>query len=215
MAVSSHSLSPWARNISPSPTLAVDSKAKALVAEGKDVCGFGAGEPDFDTPDFIKQACVQALESGQTKYSPSSGIGPLREALTEKYARDNQIANLKPSQVVVSPGGKYSCSIAIQAVVGPGDEVLIPAPFWVSYPEMVKLAGGIPVEVFAGKEQGFKLEPEQLKEAIGPQTKLLILNSPSNPTGAVYTPEELKALVEVALQAGLYILSDEIYEYLL
>lgn len=215
MVASPQSLSPWAQNISPSPTLAVDSKAKALVAEGRDVCGFGAGEPDFDTPDFIKQACIEALQSGKTKYSPAPGIAALREAITEKYARDNRMPDLKPSQVVVSPGGKYSCMLAIQAVIGPGDEVLIPAPYWVSYPEMVKLAGGSPVEVFAGKEQDFKLEPEELKEAIGPKTKLLILNSPSNPTGAVYTPEELKALTQVALEAGLYILSDEIYEYLL
>ena len=208
-------LSPWAQNISPSPTLAVDAKAKALVAEGRDVCGFGAGEPDFDTPEFIKEACAEALRAGKTKYSPAPGIPALREAVAAKYARDNGMPGLKPSQVVVSPGGKYSCMLAIQSVIGPEDEVIIPAPYWVSYPEMVKLAGGRPVEVFAGKDADFKITPEQLKGVIGEKTKLLILNSPSNPTGAVYTSEELRGLVSVALEAGLYILSDEIYEYLL
>lgn len=211
----SPNLSPWAVNLSPSPTLAVDAKAKALKAEGKDVCGFGAGEPDFDTPAFIKEACAQALRDGKTKYGPAPGIPPLREALVEKYARDNGIDGLEPSQFVVSPGGKYSCALAMQALCGPGDEVLIPAPYWVSYPEMVKLTGATPVTLFAGKDQGFKLHPDQLREALTSRTKMLVLNSPSNPTGATYTPDELRALVEVALEAGLYILSDEIYEYLL
>ncbi len=215
MVADSRPLSPWAQNISPSPTLAVDAKAKALMAEGRDVCGFGAGEPDFDTPEFIKEACAEALAAGKTKYSPAPGIPVLREALAAKYARDNNLPGLKASRVVVSPGGKYSCMLAIQSVIGPNDEVIIPAPYWVSYPEMVKLAGGRSVEVFAGKEQGFKITPEQLKGAIGEKSKLLILNSPSNPTGAVYTAEELRALVTVALEAGLYVMSDEIYEYLL
>jgi len=215
MVATTQALSIWAQNIAPSPTLAVDSKAKALVAEGKDVCSFGAGEPDFDTPAFIKEACIEALRCGHTKYGPAAGIIPLREALVDKYARDNNMTGLKPTQIVVSPGGKYSCMLAIQAVVGPGDEVLIPAPYWVSYPEMVKLSGGIPVSLFAGKEQDFKLTPEQLKEAIGPKTRMLLLNNPSNPTGAAYRPEELKELVSVAVSAGLYVMSDEIYEYLL
>jgi aspartate aminotransferase len=208
-------LSTWARNITPSPTLAVDAKAKELKAAGEDVCGFGAGEPDFDTPEFIKEACAKALAEGKTKYAPAPGIPDLRAAIAEKYVRDNGVEGVEPAQVVVSPGGKYSCSLAITAVVSPGDEVIIPAPFWVSYPEMVKLAGGTPKTIFAGKESEFKITPKQLREAITPKTRLVVLNSPSNPTGTVYTRAELEALTEVALEAGVYIMSDEIYEYLL
>ena len=208
-------LSSWANNIAPSPTLAVDAKAKELKAAGEDVCGFGAGEPDFDTPDFIKDACIQALKDGKTKYAPAPGIPELRTALAEKYQRDNKIEGVEASHIVVSPGGKYSCYLAIKAVVSPGDEVLIPAPYWVSYPEMVKLAGGTPKTIFAGADADFKITPEELKAAITPKTKLLVLNSPSNPTGTVYTREELAALTEAAVEAGLYIMSDEIYEYLL
>ncbi len=208
-------LSTWAENIAPSPTLAVDAKAKALKAAGEDVCGFGAGEPDFDTPAFIKEACIHALEAGRTKYAPAAGIPDLRAALAEKYRDENGIAGVEPSQVVVSPGGKFSCYLAMLAVVSPGDEVLIPAPYWVSYPEMVKLAGGHPRVLFAGQDNGFKITPEQLRASITPKTRLLILNSPSNPTGAVYTEAELRALVDVALEAGIYLMSDEIYEYLL
>jgi aspartate aminotransferase len=208
-------LSIWASNIAPSPTLAVDAKAKELKAAGLDVCGFGAGEPDFDTPDFIKEACIDTLNAGKTKYAPAAGIPALRDALAEKYRNDNGIAGVTSQQIVVSPGGKYSCMLAIQAVVSPGDEVIIPAPYWVSYPEMVKLAGGVPKVIFAGMEADFKISPEQLKEAISDKTRLVILNSPSNPTGAIYSREEIAALVEIALAAGIYIMSDEIYEYLL
>ncbi|TVP79614.1 MAG: pyridoxal phosphate-dependent aminotransferase [Puniceicoccaceae bacterium] len=207
-------LSTWAMNIAPSPTLAVDAKAKELKAAGEDVCGFGAGEPDFDTPEFIKEACVQALAEGKTKYAPAPGIPALREALAAKY-RNQGIEGVTAAQCVVSPGGKYSCYLAILAVISPGDEVVIPAPYWVSYPEMVKLAGGVPKTIFAGQEVGFKVTPAQLREAITPKTRMVIINSPSNPTGAVYTAEELQALTEVALEAGIYIMSDEIYEYLL
>ncbi len=207
-------LSSWARNIAPSPTLAVDAKAKELKAAGEDVCGFGAGEPDFDTPEFIKEACVKALNEGKTKYAPAPGIPALREALAQKY-RNQGIDGVTAAQCVVSPGGKYSCYLAILAVISPGDEVIIPAPYWVSYPEMVKLAGGIPKTVFAGQDAGFKITPEQLKEAITPNTRLVIINSPSNPTGAIYSPGELEALTQVAVEAGIYIMSDEIYEYLL
>ncbi len=210
-----NSLSSWARNVAPSPTLAVDAKAKALKAAGEDVCGFGAGEPDFDTPEFIKAACAQALADGKTKYAPAPGIPDLRAALAEKYRNENGIEGVEASQVIVSPGGKFSCYLAILATISPGDEVIIPAPYWVSYPEMVKLAGGTPKVVFAGHERGFKITPEQLREAITPRTRMLIINSPSNPTGAIYTESELAALVEVALEAGIYIMSDEIYEYLL
>ncbi|MGB0334778.1 MAG: pyridoxal phosphate-dependent aminotransferase [Opitutales bacterium] len=208
-------LSTWARNISPSPTLAVDAKAKELKAAGEDVCGFGAGEPDFDTPEFIKEACARALAEGKTKYAPAPGIPDLRSALAEKYRNDNGVEGVEAAQVVVSPGGKYSCYLAIMAVVSPGDEVIIPAPFWVSYPEMVKLAGGTPRSIFAGADAGFKITPEQLREAITPKTRMVIINSPSNPTGAIYTRTELEALTEVAVEAGIYIMSDEIYEYLL
>lgn len=208
-------LSTWAENITPSPTLAVDAKAKELKAAGEDVCGFGAGEPDFDTPDFIKEACAKALAEGKTKYAPAPGIPDLRAAIAEKYNRDNEMEGVQPEQVVVSPGGKYSCYLAIMAVVSPGDEVIIPAPYWVSYPEMVKLAGGSPKMIFAGKDSSFKISPEQLREAITPKTRLMIVNSPSNPTGTVYTRAELEALTQVAVEAGIYIMSDEIYEYLL
>jgi len=208
------SLSPWALNVSPSPTLAVDAKAKALKAAGEDVCGFAAGEPDFDTPVHIKAAAAQALDEGKTKYAPTPGIPPLREALAKKYTETYDLST-EPAQVVVSPGGKFSCYLAVLAVCGAGDEVIIPAPFWVSYPEMVKLAGATPKQVLATDETGFKLTPAMLEAAITPQSKLLILNSPSNPTGAVYTPAELEALTAVAVKHNLYIMSDEIYEHLL
>jgi aspartate aminotransferase len=206
-------LSVWARNISPSPTLAVDAKAKALAAAGEDVCGFAAGEPDFDTPEHIKEACIAALKAGKTKYAPTPGIEPLRQAIAEKYLADYGL-KVAPSQVIVSPGGKFSCYLAILATCSPGDEVIIPAPFWVSYPEMVKLAGAVPKLVLADDTTGFKLTPAQLEAAISPRTRLLVLNSPSNPTGAVYTLAELQAIVSVALKHNLYILSDEIYEHL-
>ena len=215
MSTPSSALSIWANNVSPSPTLAVDAKAKAMKAAGEDVCGFGAGEPDFDTPDFIKEACIQALKEGKTKYIPAPGLPALREAVAQKHIQENKIQGLEASQVVISPGGKYSCYLAILATCSPGDEVIIPAPYWVSYPEMVKLAGAEPRVVFAGDDTGFKITPEQLQEAISPKTKVLMLNSPSNPTGAVYTSEELEALAQVALKNDLWIFTDEIYEYLL
>ena len=208
------SLSTWARHISPSPTLAVDAKAKALQAAGEDVCGFAAGEPDFDTPDHIKEACIAALRAGKTKYAPTPGIEPLRQAIAAKYAADYGL-KVAPSQVIVSPGGKFSCYLAILATCSPGDEVIIPAPFWVSYPEMVKLAGAVPKFVLADDTTGFRLTPAMVEAAITPKTKLLILNSPSNPTGAVYTRAELEAIVAVALKHNLYLMSDEIYEHLI
>lgn len=206
-------LSIWARNISPSPTLAVDAKAKALAAAGEDVCGFAAGEPDFDTPEHIKDACIAALKAGKTKYAPTPGIEPLRQAIADKYLADYGL-KVAPSQVIVSPGGKFSCYLVILATCSLGDEVIIPAPFWVSYPEMVKLAGATPKLVLADDSTGFKLTPAQLEAAITPKTRLLILNSPSNPTGAIYTRAEMEAIVAVALKHNLYILSDEIYEHL-
>jgi len=207
-------LSSWARNITPSPTLAVDAKAKALKAAGEDVCVFGAGEPDFDTPDFIKEACIAALRAGKTKYAPTPGIDELRLAIAERYGADYGL-KVSPGQVVVSPGGKFSCYLAVLATCSPGDEAIVAAPYWVSYPEMVKLAGAVPKAVLADDATGFKLTPDQLEAAITPRTRLVILNSPSNPTGAVYSGAELEAVVAVALKHNLYILSDEIYEYLI
>lgn len=206
-------LSTWARNISPSPTLAVDAKAKALQAAGEDVCSFAAGEPDFDTPEHIKEACIAALKGGKTKYAPTPGIEPLRQAIVERYAVEYGLKAV-PAQVIVSPGGKFNCYLGVLATCSPGDEVIIPAPFWVSYPEMVKLAGATPKFVLCDDKAGFKLTPAQLEAAITPKTKLLIINSPSNPTGAVYSRAELEALAAVAVKHNLYILSDEMYEHL-
>lgn len=207
-------LSVWARNISPSPTLAVDAKAKALQAAGEDVCSFAAGEPDFDTPEHIKEACIAALKAGKTKYAPTPGIEPLRQAIVDRYAAEYGLKAV-PGQVVVSPGGKFNCYLGILATCSPGDEVIIPAPFWVSYPEMAKLAGATPKFVLCDDRTGFKLTPAQLEAAITPKTRLVVINSPSNPTGAVYTRAELEAIVAVAVRHNLYILSDEMYEHLI
>jgi aspartate aminotransferase len=211
---SPHPLSVWARNVSPSPTLAIDAKAKAMLAAGEDVCSFAAGEPDFDTPQFIKDAAIAALQGGKTKYAPTPGIEPLRQAIADRYAAEYGY-KIAPSQVVVSPGGKYSCYLAILATCNPGDEVVIPAPYWVSYPEMVKLAGATPRFVLCDDQAGFKLTPALLKAALTPKTKLLVLNSPSNPTGAIYSRAELAALAEICVQHNLYVLADEMYEHLM
>ena len=175
-------LSIWAEGVSPSPTLAVDAKAKALKAKGESVCGFGAGEPDFDTPEFIKDAAAKALKDGMTKYAPAAGVPALRTAISEKYMRDNMIENVEPSQVIVSPGGKYSCYLAILSVVSPKDEVIIPSPYWVSYPEMVKLAGGIPNFIKTEMEDGFKITPKQFKASISDKLEVMSLtDSKSGP----------------------------------
>ena len=213
MSLTPAPLSTWSRAIAPSPTLAVDAKAKALQAAGEDVCSFAAGEPDFDTPAHIKDACAAALQAGRTKYGPTPGMEPLRQAIVALYAAEYNLT-VTPAQVVVSPGGKFSCYLGILAVCSPGDEVIVPAPFWVSYPEMVKLAGAVPKIVLCDDRAGFKLTPAQLEAAITPRTRLLILNSPSNPTGAVYTRAELADLTAVAVKHNLYILSDEMYEHL-
>ena len=207
-------LSAWALNVSPSPTLAVDAKAKALKAAGEDVCGFGAGEPDFDTPQFIKDACVKAIAEGKTKYIPAPGLPALREALAAHYSEKKGLKGVKFSNIIVSPGGKFSCYLAFLATISPMDEVIIPAPYWVSYPEMVKLAGGKPVFVYAGDESDFKINSAILEKALTPKTKMIVLTTPSNPTGAVYTKEELQDIVDFAVKHDLYILSDEIYESL-
>jgi aspartate aminotransferase len=213
MSTSPRPLSSWAQNISPSPTLAVDAKAKALLAAGEDVLNFAAGEPDFDTPEHIKEACIAALKSGKTKYAPTPGIEPLRQAVAERYGAEYGL-KVAASQVVVSPGGKFSCYLAIMATCSAGDEVIIPAPYWVSYPEMVKLAGATPKVVLADDTTGFLLTPEMLEAAITPRTKMVVLNSPSNPSGAVYSRAQLEAIVAVAVRHNLYILSDEMYEHL-
>ena len=207
-------LSVWAENIAPSPTLAVDAKAKKMKAEGKDVCGFGAGEPDFDTPQFIKDACIAAIKQGKTKYIASSGLPELRDRLADFYGQTKNIHNITSSNIIVSPGGKFSCYLAVMAVVSPGDEVIIPAPYWVSYPEMVKLAGGVPVYVSATDENDFKLTPAQIEAAITEKTKLTVLNSPSNPTGSVYTKDEIEAIMKVVIKHDILVMSDEIYSFL-
>ena len=199
--------------LTPSLTLSIDSKAKAMKAEGIDVCSFGAGEPDFDTPEHIKAAAMASLDGGFTKYTPSSGIPELRQAISEKFLKDNNL-DYKPHQVIVSNGAKHSCFNAILATVQPGDEVIIPAPYWLSYPEMVRLAGGEPVFVQTTEESGWKMTASQFEEAMTPRTKMVIINTPGNPTGAVYTREELVAIAAVAEEEGIIILSDEIYEKL-
>jgi aspartate aminotransferase len=199
--------------LTPSLTLSIDSKAKAMKAEGIDVCGFGAGEPDFDTPEHIKAAAQAALEGGFTKYTPSSGTPELRQAIADKFAADNKLA-YKPSQIIVSNGAKHSCYNAILATCQPGDEVIIPAPYWLSYPEMVRLAGADPVFVQTKEENGWKMTAEEFQDAMTPRTKMVIINSPGNPTGSVYTRQELEGIVEVAADEEILILSDEIYEKL-
>src|SRR5437660_4629129 len=207
-------ISQRAASLSPSLTLAIDAKAKQMKAEGQDVVGFGAGEPDFDTPQHIKDAAIKALSDGFTKYTPASGIPELRQAIADKFKRENGLA-YKPSQIIVSCGGKHSCFNVMLATCEEGDEVIVPAPYWLSYPEMVKLAGATPVILNTTDKTEFKVTPAQLRAAISPRTRLFVLNSPSNPTGSVYTPEEIKALGDVCVEKNVLIMSDEIYEHLL
>jgi aspartate aminotransferase len=194
-----------------SPTMAIMGKAKALRAEGHDIIGFTVGEPDFDTPENIKEAAKRAIDSGQTKYTAVGGIPELKEAIIEKFKRDNSL-EYKPAEILVSCGGKHSIYNLCQAIIGPGDEVVIPAPYWVSFPPIVELAGGKAVIVETSDESGFKMSPEEFKGAITKNTKALILNSPSNPTGSAYTLAELTMIAEVALANDVLIISDEIYE---
>jgi aspartate aminotransferase len=207
-------ISARAAQLTPSLTLSIDSKAKAMKAEGIDVCGFGAGEPDFDTPEHIKVAAIEAIQAGFTKYTPSSGIPELRQAISEKFAADNGLT-YRAGQIVVSNGAKHACYNAILATCQPGDEVVIPSPYWVSYPDMVKLAGADPVIVPTMERNAWKMSAEDFENAMTPRTKMLILNSPCNPTGSVYTREEMQAIVDVAAEEDIYILSDEIYEKLI
>jgi aspartate aminotransferase len=206
-------ISERAAQLTPSLTLSIDSKAKAMKAEGIDVCGFGAGEPDFDTPEHIKRAAIEALEAGFTKYTPSAGIPELRQAIADKLAADNGLT-YRAGQVVVSNGAKHACYNAILTTCQPGDEVIIPAPYWVSYPDMVRLVGAEPVIVPTSERNVWKMRPGDFENAMTPRTKMLIMNSPGNPTGSVYTREELEAIVSVAAEEDIYVLSDEIYEKL-
>lgn len=199
--------------LSPSMTLAITAQAKALKKQGQDVLSFGAGEPDFDTPKVIVEAAVKALTEGKTRYTESAGLIELREAIAAKLLIDNGL-EYTPSQISVNCGAKHSCYNAILAVVNPGEEVIIPAPYWTSYPEMVKLAGGVPVVVETKAENGWKMTPEEFENNISPMTKMVIINSPGNPTGSVYTKEELEKIAEIAVGEGIVILSDEIYEKL-
>ena len=207
-------ISKKALSIAPSPTLAIDTKFKQMKADGIDVVGFGAGEPDFDTPKHICDAAVKAIMEGKTRYTPAAGTLPLRKAVCEKFLKENGLS-YEPTQIVVSNGAKHSLVNVFMAICNPGDEVIIPAPFWVSYPEMVKIADGVPVVLMTKEENGFKTTAKELEAAITPKTRAIVLNSPSNPTGMVYTAEELKEIAEVAVRHNVYVVSDEIYEHLI
>jgi aspartate aminotransferase len=202
-----------AQSVLPSATLAVTSRAKELKAQGVDVVGFGAGEPDFDTPDYIKEAAIKALKAGQTKYTPAVGIAELRAAIAKKLETDSGL-KYKPEQVIVNIGGKHSVYEAMQAVLDPGDEVLLPAPYWVTYPEAAQLAGGVVKVLITDKSNSYKVTPEQLEDALTEKTTLLVLNSPSNPGGFTYTPDELAALADVLKGTEVCVMSDEMYEKL-
>lgn len=200
-----------ALNISPSPTMAIDTEAKKLLARGVNAISFGAGEPDFDTPDYIKEAAVTAIWAGKTKYTPVAGILALREAICRKLKADQDL-EYEPDQIIVSAGAKHSLYNTMQVLVQDGDEVILPAPYWVSYLEQIKLAGATPRIINTREENGFKLTPSELERAINPRTRLLILNSPCNPTGVVYTGADLASLKEVILRYDFSVISDEIYE---
>ncbi|MBF0478733.1 MAG: pyridoxal phosphate-dependent aminotransferase [Candidatus Omnitrophica bacterium] len=197
-----------------STTLAITAKAKELKAQGFDVVNFAAGEPDFDTPDSIKKAAIKAINDGLTKYTPSSGIIELRKSIAAKFKRDNNL-EYAPNQIVVSCGAKHSIYNVILCLVDDGDEVIVPSPYWVSYPEMIKIAGGVPKYIKTTASTGFKLSAQQLSDAVTSKTKLLILNSPSNPTGMVYSKAELQAIADVCVKNNIYVISDEIYEELI
>ncbi|MEE3392497.1 MAG: pyridoxal phosphate-dependent aminotransferase [Lachnospiraceae bacterium] len=206
-------LSEKALKVKPSSTLAITARAKELKAEGKDVVGFGAGEPDFPTPENICNAAIKAIQDGFTKYTPASGMKELKAAVADKFKKFNGL-DYEPDQIVISNGGKHSLTNIFTALINPGDEVIIPAPFWLSYPEIVKLAGGVPVTVMTNAEENFKISADKLEKAITPKTKAFVLNTPNNPTGMIYSEEELKALANVIVKHDIYVVSDEMYEYL-
>lgn len=207
-------LSRAVERVQPSATIAVTTKANEMKRQGIDVIGLGAGEPDFDTPEHVKEAAIKAIHDGKTKYTPADGIPELKEAICAKFKRDNDL-EYTPAQINVSPGGKAVLYNAFMATLNPGDEVIVPAPYWVSYPEMARLAGGDPVFVQCGPNSNYKLSPEALEQAITPNTKWLVLNSPSNPTGAAYTKDELRALADVLLKhPHVWVMTDDMYEHL-
>ncbi|MBE2907131.1 MULTISPECIES: pyridoxal phosphate-dependent aminotransferase [Anoxybacillus] len=201
-------------SLTPSSTLAITAKAKELKAAGHDVIGLGAGEPDFNTPQHIMEAAVKAMYDGHTKYTPSGGLATLKQEIIKKFQRDQQL-DYKPSEIIVCVGAKHALYTLFQVILDEGDEVIIPTPYWVSYPEQVKLAGGVPVYVEGLEENEFKITPQQLEQAMTDRTKAVIINSPSNPTGVIYTKEEIQALGEVCLAHDVLIVSDEIYEKLI
>jgi aspartate aminotransferase len=208
-------LSQRVQRVKPSPTLAVTARAAELRAAGKDIIGLGAGEPDFDTPQHIKRAAIRAIERGDTRYTAVDGTAALKSAIINKFRRDNGL-DYQPDQILVSCGGKQSFFNLVQALLNPGDEVIIPAPYWVSYPDMVRLADGEPVIIKAGLEQRFKISPEQLQAAITPKTRLVVINSPSNPTGVAYSRDELRELAEVLLRhPQVLVATDDMYEHIL
>lgn len=207
-------LSKKASDVKPSSTLAITAKAKALKAQGVDLVGFGAGEPDFNTPDNINDCAIEAIRDGFTKYTPASGILELKQAISDKFRTFNHL-EYGTDQIVISNGGKHSLTNIFTAIINEGDEVVIPAPFWLSYPEIVKLAGGVPVIVETTPEECFKITPEKLANACTEKTKAFVLNTPNNPTGMIYTKEELEALAKVIVEKDIYVVADEMYEYLI
>lgn len=207
------SLSQKAKSVKPSSTLAITAKAKEMRENKIDVVGFGAGEPDFNTPENICSAAIAAINEGFTKYTPASGTNELKAAICKKFEEFNHV-HYVPSQIVISNGGKHGLSNVFDAILNPGDEVIIPAPYWLSYPEMVKLSDGIPVYICGSKEQGYKVTAQQIRDAVTDKTKALVLNSPSNPTGMIYTREELEEIAKVAVECDFYVVADEMYEYL-
>ena len=208
------SLSVLASQVRASTTLAVDSLAKQMKADGLDVIAFGTGEPDFDTPDSIKQAGIDSILSGQTKYTPAAGIVPLREAVAERLLSDCGV-KYTSGEITIASGAKHNIFVALMALLNPGDEIILLAPYWVSYFEMVRMTGGVPVEIYAGEDQDFKITPAQLENAITDKTKVLILNNPSNPTGMVYTEDELWEIARICVKHDIYVISDEVYYSLL
>lgn len=207
-------LSKKAQAVKPSSTLAITAKAKELKAQGIDVVGFGAGEPDFNTPENVCDVAIEAIKDGFTKYTPASGTNELKEAICKKFKEFNGL-DYKPNQIVISNGGKHGLSNVFDAILNPGDEVIIPAPYWLSYPEMVKLSDGVPVVITGTKENGYKVTAKQVEDAITDKTKALVLNTPSNPTGMIYTEEELRAIADVVVKKDIYVVADEMYEYLI
>lgn len=207
-------LSKKAQAVKPSSTLAITAKAKEMRARGMDVVGFGAGEPDFNTPENVCDFAISAIKEGFTKYTPASGTNELKEAICKKFREFNGL-DYAPEQIVISNGGKHSLSNIFDAILNPGDEVIIPAPYWLSYPEMVKLSDGVPVIITGERENGYKVTASQIQQAITPKTKALILNTPSNPTGMVYEEEELRQIADVVVRNDIYAVADEMYEYLI